>query len=48
MVQDIRNRRPTEIGRINGAVVKTAENIHEDAPLNRRITEQIEALTEKF
>ncbi len=45
MVQDIRSGRPTEIGRINGAVVRTAESNHTDAPLNREITERIEALS---
>ncbi len=47
MVQDIRSGRRTEIERINGTVVRTAESIGADAPFNRRITEEIEALTDR-
>lgn len=44
MVQDLRNGRTTEILRINGAVARIAEELGIEAPLNRDITEKIEAL----
>lgn len=37
-LQSIRRGRPTEIEFLNGAIVRTAERISQDAPINRAIT----------
>lgn len=42
MLADVRNGRPTEIRRINGAIVDIAQAMHIDAPQNRDIVHQIE------
>ena len=42
MLADVRNGRPTEIRRINGAIVEMAGEMHVDAPQNRDIVHQIE------
>lgn len=47
MVQDIRKGRPTEILRINGAVADIARSLHFDAPLNRKVTAEVEALSKR-
>lgn len=45
MVQDVRNGRPTEIRRINGVICQMAEKLNLSAPLNREVTEKVEALS---
>lgn len=42
MLADVRSGRPTEIRRINGAIVDMAQAMRIDAPLNRDIVHQIE------
>ncbi len=42
MLADVRSGRPTEIRRINGAIVEMAQEMHIDAPHNRDIVHQIE------
>ena len=48
MLQDITNRRKTEISKINGAIVKKAKELGMEAPFNTLITEMICALEETF
>ena len=42
MLADVRSGRPTEVRRINGAIVELARQQHVDAPQNRDIMHQIE------
>jgi 2-dehydropantoate 2-reductase len=44
MGQDVDNRRLTEIGAINGVVVKEAERLGMPAPVNRTLTALVETL----
>jgi 2-dehydropantoate 2-reductase len=44
MLADVQARRPTEIDRINGAVVKAAEEAGLEAPLNRTMVGLVHAL----
>lgn len=44
MLQDIRNRRPTEIDAVNGAVVRQGERLNIPTPVNRHLVRQIKAL----
>jgi 2-dehydropantoate 2-reductase len=44
MGQDVDNKRQTEIGVINGAVVKEAQKLALDVPVNRTLTTLIETL----
>jgi 2-dehydropantoate 2-reductase len=41
MYDDLAARRPTEVDQLNGEVVKLAENLGRDAPVNRAITELV-------
>ena len=43
MLQDVRNGKPTEIDAINGAVVREAERLGIDTPVNRRLLEALPA-----
>ncbi len=43
MVQDLRRGRPTEIEALNGAIVREAEKLGLDVPVNRTLTELIRA-----
>ncbi|HUG37747.1 MAG TPA: ketopantoate reductase C-terminal domain-containing protein, partial [Candidatus Limnocylindrales bacterium] len=42
--RDLERGRPTEIGSLNGAVVRRAERLGMEAPLNRLLTAEIVAL----
>ncbi|MEW6594992.1 MAG: 2-dehydropantoate 2-reductase [Thermodesulfobacteriota bacterium] len=44
MLQDVRNRRPTEIGAINGAVVAMGQRLGIATPVNGELTASIRAL----
>ena len=44
LLQDLRNRRPTEIKAINGAVADLADDLGVAAPVNRMLTERILAI----
>ncbi len=44
MLQDVRNRRPTEIDAINGAVVALGRRLGVATPVNGRLCEQVRAL----
>jgi 2-dehydropantoate 2-reductase len=48
MGQDVDNRRPTEISAINGAVVREAEELGVDVPVNRALTTLIETLEANY
>jgi len=48
MGQDVDNRRLTEIGAINGVVVKEAERLGIPAPVNRTLTALVETLQAHF
>ena len=45
MLQDMEAARPTEVDMINGAVVREAEKLGLDAPVNRTLTRLVKALT---
>jgi 2-dehydropantoate 2-reductase len=44
MLQDFDRRRPTEIDFINGAILREAEALGIEAPVNRTVTRLIQAL----
>jgi 2-dehydropantoate 2-reductase len=48
MGQDVDHKRPTEIDAINGAVVREAEKLGLDVPVNRTLTALIETLQASF
>jgi 2-dehydropantoate 2-reductase len=48
MLQDVRNRRPTEIGAINGAIVAIADRLAIPVPVNLELTKAIRALEQGF
>jgi 2-dehydropantoate 2-reductase len=48
MGQDVDNKRQTEIGAINGAVVREAEKLGVDAPINRTLTTLVETLQANY
>ncbi|MFZ5762402.1 MAG: ketopantoate reductase family protein [Thermodesulfobacteriota bacterium] len=48
MLQDVRNRRLTEIGAINGAIVVLGERLAIPTPVNRELTQAIRALEQGF
>ncbi len=48
MLQDVRNRRPTEIDAINGAVVKAGHRLRLAVPENEALTRQIKTLESTF
>jgi 2-dehydropantoate 2-reductase len=41
MYDDLEARRPTEVDHLNGEVVKLAESLGRDAPVNRAIVELV-------
>ncbi|MNH35968.1 2-dehydropantoate 2-reductase [compost metagenome] len=47
MLGDVRAGRKTEIGAINGAVVRLAEQQQLKAPCNRAVTELVDALSKR-
>ena len=48
MGQDVDAKRPTEIGAINGAVVRQAEKLGIEVPVNRTLTALIETLQANY
>lgn len=44
MLQDVRQKRPTEIGAINGALLKKAEELGIAAPVNRHLVSRVRAI----
>jgi 2-dehydropantoate 2-reductase len=44
MLQDFDRRRPSEIDFINGAIVREAESLGLEAPVNRTVTRLVQAL----
>ncbi|GAW92083.1 ketopantoate reductase family protein [Calderihabitans maritimus] len=48
MLQDVLNRRPTEIDAINGAVVREAEKLSEEVPFNRVLTNLVKVLERRY
>jgi len=48
MGQDVDGRRPTEIGAINGFVVRQAEELNVDVPVNRTLTTLVETIQAHF
>jgi 2-dehydropantoate 2-reductase len=48
MGQDVDNKRPTEIGAINGAVVREADKLCLDVPVNRTLVALIETLQANY
>jgi 2-dehydropantoate 2-reductase len=48
MLQDVRNRKVTEIGVINGAVVREGEALGIPTPVNRTLTRLVEAIQETY
>ena len=47
MLQDIENKRKTEIDMINGALVKEAEALKMDVPVNEMLTKLIKFLEKR-
>lgn len=48
MLQDVRRRKPTEIEAINGAIVRLAEVLGIEAPVNRSLTAQVKRLEQGY
>lgn len=48
MLQDVRRKRPTEIGAINGAVVAVAEELGLAVPVNRGLTRRVKELESNY
>lgn len=48
MLQDVLNRRVTEVAFINGAVVREADSLGVPAPVNRTLTALVEAIQETY
>ncbi len=48
MLQDVRQKRPTEIDAINGAVVQAAADLGINVPLNRKLVQQIKDLEKNY
>jgi 2-dehydropantoate 2-reductase len=48
MLQDVSNRRRTEIEAINGAIVERAENLGMPAPLNRMLTGLVKIIQSRY
>jgi 2-dehydropantoate 2-reductase len=48
MLQDVRNRRLTEIEAINGAIVRQAIRLHIDAPVNEKLVRKIHEIEQGY
>ncbi len=48
MLQDVRNRRPTEVAHINGAIVREGSRLGIPTPVNRTLASLVEALQETY
>ena len=48
MLQDVRNRRPTEIDSINGAVIKAAKELNIPVPVNKELVRQVKEIEKEY
>ncbi len=48
MLQDVQNKRPTEIDSINGAVVKKAKELGILVPVNEKLVQAVKAIEKKY
>jgi len=48
MLQDVRNKRKTEIDFINGAIVREGERLNVPTPVNRVVSSLIKAIEESY
>jgi 2-dehydropantoate 2-reductase len=48
MLQDVRNRKPTEIEAINGAVVREGRRLHVETPVNEELVRSIKAIERAY
>jgi 2-dehydropantoate 2-reductase len=48
MLQDVRNRRPTEIDSINGAIVKAAKELDIPVPVNEELVRKVKEIEKNY